>query len=279
MGRFTKISSDAFDALQLDAGVLLNQFDPANPYVTPTDAQIIATTSGGINPVCTPTYSDFGEDVDNVPNNMKEFKHLDGWECTMGFTSIKFNDAGVKLSLGAADVTALSNGVHKIAPRRALNQGDFGDIWWVGDKADGGAAAIKLKNALSTGGFSMQTTKNGKGTIAMTLTGHVSINAQDEMPMEFYDIPPQSGAGTVGVIQNLEHVTSSFTGTSVTEGGSLTAVLTAGDGYELLADNVTVTMGGVDITALAYTSGTTTVAISKVTGAVAITATGTLDED
>lgn len=190
MGRYTKVSSDAFQALQLDAGMLLSSFDPATP-ADPPDSAIIATTSGGINPVCTPTYSDFGEDVDNVPNNLMEFKHLDGWECSMGFTSIRFNAAGVKLALGAADVTTLSNGVSKILPRRDLAQTDFADIWWVGDKADGGAAAIKLKNALSTGGFSMQTTKNAKGTIAMTLTGHVSIAAQDSMPMEFYDIPPE----------------------------------------------------------------------------------------
>ena len=30
MGRFTKVSEDAFDELQLDAGVLLSAFDPAN---------------------------------------------------------------------------------------------------------------------------------------------------------------------------------------------------------------------------------------------------------
>lgn len=197
MGRFTKVSSDAFEALQLDAGVLLTTFDPADPYKDPTDEQIIATTSGGINPTCTATYSDFGEDVDNVPNNMMEFKHLDGWDCGMSFTSIKFNAAGVKLALGAADVTTLENGVKKVLPRRNLKTdlSDFGDIWWVGDKADGGAAAVKLKNALSTGGFSMQTTKNGKGTISMELTGHVSINAQDDMPMEFYEIPPESSSG------------------------------------------------------------------------------------
>lgn len=63
MGRFTQIASDAFDQIQLDAGVLLDSFDPANP-VRPTSEHIIATTTGGINPVCTPTYSDFGEDVD-----------------------------------------------------------------------------------------------------------------------------------------------------------------------------------------------------------------------
>jgi hypothetical protein len=45
---------------------------------------------------------------------------------------------------------------------------------------------------LSTGGLNIQTTKNGKGTNAITLTGHVSIDAQDTMPMEIYDIPKQS---------------------------------------------------------------------------------------
>ena len=62
----------------------------------------------------------------------------------------------------------------------------LGDLWWVGDKADGGIVAVKLKNALSTEGFSLQTTKNGKGQTACTLTGHVSMSAQDTMPMEFY---------------------------------------------------------------------------------------------
>lgn len=198
MGKFTRISDDAFDALQLDAGVLLSEFDPENPYVTPASAQIIATTTGGINPTCVPTYSDFGEDVDNVPNNMMEFKHLDGWECTMGFSTIKFNAENTVWALGAADSSTMSNGVKKIVPRRGLAQTDFKDVWWVGDKANGGAYAVRLMNALSTGGLSIQSTKNGKGTNAVTLTGHVSINAQDVMPMEFYDIPPESTSGRGG---------------------------------------------------------------------------------
>ena len=203
MGRFTRLSSDAFDALQLDAGVLLSAFDPSNPYVDPTDETIIATTSGGINPTCVPTYSDFAEDVDNAPANLMEFKHLDGWDCGMAFTSIKFNAPGVKLALGAADTETLSNGVHKIKPRRDLKLTDFGDLWWVGDKADGGAAAIRLKNALSDGGYSMQTTKNGKGTISMSVKGHVSIHAQDDMPMEFYDIPPACRLTSTTILWNL----------------------------------------------------------------------------
>ena len=194
MGIYTKVSSDAFEALQLDAGVLLSTFDPATPYTAPTDANIIATTTGGINVTCVPTYSDFGEDVDNVPNNMMEFKHLDGWECTMGFSTIKFNAANVAWSLGAATTSTVTtpSGTKKVVPNRDLDQSDFKDIWWVGDKADGGIFAVKLMNALSTGGLNIQSTKNGKGTNAVTLTGHVSIDAQDTMPMEFYDIPKQS---------------------------------------------------------------------------------------
>ena len=192
MGRFAIISNDAFDALQIDAGVILTEFDPANPYVTPTSDKILATTSGGVNPTCVPTYSDFGEDVDNVPVNMMEFKHLDSWEAKMSFTSIKFNADNTKWALGAADTELLENGVTKIAPRKDLSQADFKDLWWVGDKANGGAYAIKLLNALSTGGLSIQSTKNGKGTNTIEVTGHVSINAQNVMPMEIYDIPAEA---------------------------------------------------------------------------------------
>ena len=193
MGVFTLVSEDAFDELQLDAGVLLSTFDITDPYAVPASANIIATTTGGINPTCVPSYEDLAEDVDNVPNNMKEFKKLSGWDCGMGFSSIKFNAENIAWSLGASETTT-GTGYKKIVPRRDLKQTDFNDIWWVGDKANGGAVAIKLINALSTGGLNIQTTKNGKGTNAITLTGHVSIAAQDTMPMEFYDIDPPSGA-------------------------------------------------------------------------------------
>ena len=63
MPRFTKVAQDAFDALQTDAGVILTRFDPANP-VEPQSDDILAVTTGGIQINCTPTYSDYGEDVD-----------------------------------------------------------------------------------------------------------------------------------------------------------------------------------------------------------------------
>lgn len=192
MGIATKIPQNAFEGLQLDAGVLLTSFDPTAPAIA--DSAIVCATTGGISVSCVPTYSDFGEDVDNVPNNMKEFKHLDGWECTMSTTGLGTSPANIKLALGAADIDGTNTS--KIVPRRNLNQTDFSDLWWVGDRADGGLVACKLLNALSTGGFVLQTGKNAKGQVTLELTGHVSINAQDIMPMEFYSLDPEGGTAT-----------------------------------------------------------------------------------
>lgn len=190
MGMFNVIPQSTFDELQTEAGILLNSFNPASPSVV--DANIICATTGGIQVSCTPTYSDYGEDVDNCPNNTKELKHLDGWDCKITTTCLGTSPSLIKMSLGAADISGSDS--TKILPRKNLEQTDFADLWWVGDRADGGLVAVKLINALSTGGFSLQTTKNGKGQISLELTGHVSINAQSVMPMEFYSVEGASGA-------------------------------------------------------------------------------------
>ena len=188
MGKFTVIPQDTFSGLQLDAGVLLKKFTPATP-AAPADEDIICATTGGINATCVPTYSDLGEDGDNCPVNMKELKHLDSWECKLSFTSLGMSANAIKLALGAADIGDTSASKQDtINPRRDLKQTDFTDLWWVGDRADGGCVAIQIKNALSTGGFSLKTTKNGKGQLSVELTGHVSIDAQDTMPMVFYSL-------------------------------------------------------------------------------------------
>lgn len=187
MGKFTVIPENTFPGLQMDAGVVLKTFNPETG-AAPKDEDIICATTGGINATCVPTYSDMGEDIDNCPVNMKELKHLDGWECKISFTSLGMSPELIRMTLGAADINTTSGA---ITPRRNLEQADFTDIWWVGDKANGGYAAIQLKNALSTAGFSLQTTKNGKGQVTVELTGHVSINDQDTMPMVFYSMDPE----------------------------------------------------------------------------------------
>lgn len=180
MGMFTKISSEAFQNFQLNAGMLLNTFNPQSP-AAPADSAIIAATTGGIKPELKPTFIDLGEDVDNCPENMMELKNLQYWTATLGATLLDITPEAIQLALGAADISG-----NKITPRNSLQLTDFKDIWWVGDRTDGGWAAIRLINALSTDGFSLQTTKNGKGQTTITLTGHYTLNNQDQVPMEFY---------------------------------------------------------------------------------------------
>lgn len=183
--KYTKIPETTFKNLQLNAGVLLSAFNPESATVA--NESIIGATTGGVNFTATPTYSDKGEDIDNCPKNMKELKNLDYWDINMSGTYVTVDANAVKALVGAADVSG-----NKITPRNDLKLTDFTDVWWVGDYSDqngetnGGFVAIHMMNALSTGGFAIQSSDNGKGNFAFTYTAHYSMSAQDTVPFEVY---------------------------------------------------------------------------------------------
>ncbi len=190
--RFTRIPADTFQQIQTDAGILLYDFDPARPDEV-KDEDIICPTTGGVTVRCAPTYSDMGEDVDNCPANLLELKKIDGWDCGLAFTSLGTSPKSIRLALGAADIDS-SDPTH-IIPRKSLKVTDAADVWWVGDRADGGFVAAVVRKALSTSGFSLKTSKNGKGNTSVDLTGHVTIETQEQVPMEFYSIDPDKEGG------------------------------------------------------------------------------------
>lgn len=183
--KFTKIPESTFKNLQLNAGVLLTAFDPASP--DPEDTSIIGATTGGVTFVATPTYSDFGEDIDNCPKNMKELKQLDSWEIKMSGNFVTTSSAAAKRLIGAADEAG-----EKITPRNDIKEADFFDLWWVGDYSDenseenGGFVAVHMMNTLSTGGFQIQSTDKGKGQFSFEFTAHYSMAAQTTVPFEVY---------------------------------------------------------------------------------------------
>lgn len=179
--KFTKINQDQFDDIVVEAGLILKNFNPASPTVT--DSDIVCPTTGGITAVCNASFEDFGSDIDNCPENSKELKYITGYDCSLAFTSVKTSETDIKLALGAADI---DSSTHKVTPRSYLKSEDFSDLWWVSDKVGGGFVAVKLKNALSTGGFSLKTSKKGKGNLAITVTGHASVSSPTDVPMEFY---------------------------------------------------------------------------------------------
>ena len=89
-----------------------------------------------------------------------------------------------------------------------------------------------------------------------------------------YDALEELWTTTIRTITyNLSHVSSSNSTASIENGQSYTTTLTASTNYTL--NSVSVTMGGVDITSTAYSSGT--VSIPSVTGNIVITATAVAD--
>lgn len=185
--KFTKIPDTAFDEIQLNAGVLSTTFTPSSGEI----GDILAATSGGISFEATPTYTDFGEDIDNCPKNTKELKKLDSWEVKMSGSFVTVTATSAKMMVGAAD-TAKEGTADKITPRNDVLDTDFADIWLVGDYSskngdtNGGFVAIHMLNALSTGGFKLQTADKNKGTLSFEFTGHYSIEDQSTVPFEIY---------------------------------------------------------------------------------------------
>ena len=186
--KFTRIPETTFQKLQLNAGIMLTDFDPANGTVA--ENALMGATTGGVSFSAVPSFSDFGENIDNVPANVKELKKIDGWEVTMSGSFVTVDVNSAKLLIGAGDIDNGNQG--KIVPRNELKDSDFTDIWWVGDYSDqngdsnGGFVAIHMLNGLNTGGFSVQSTNNGKGEFAFEFTGHYSLEDQSKVPFEVY---------------------------------------------------------------------------------------------
>ena len=165
--KFTQIPSDTFSHLQLNAGLMLRDFDPKTATVD--GSGIIGATSGGVEFKAKPSYTDFGEDIDNCPSNTAEV---------------------VRQLVGAADVDPKD--LTHVVPRNDLTEADFMDVWWVGDYSDkngdknGGFLAVHMENALSTGGFSLKSDNKKKGQMDFELTAHYSMDAPDKVPYEVY---------------------------------------------------------------------------------------------
>ncbi len=190
--QYTKVASDAFETLQINAGIMVDSFTPS----TATIGNILGATTGGFNFAANPTYTDFGEDVDNVPANTFQLKRITAYDPAISGTFLTVTSALAKQLVGGADygttgTPAVEDSTHVI-PRAELTEDDFADVWIVGDYSDkntgtsAGFVAIHLKNALNTAGFQWQTTKDGKGQFSFDFHGHYDIENIEDVPFEIY---------------------------------------------------------------------------------------------
>lgn len=179
---YSRITLEQFNAIQIDSGMWVRSFDINNPAIK--DGDIICATTGGISLSIVPRLVDNGEGVYMMPKHTADMMQVTGWYVGASFTSLKISGKMIRFALGASD--SAEDG---IAPRNELQDDDFADIWWVGDRADGGLVAVHLLNALSDEGINLQTSRNNKGQMAVHLTAHASIDGDMyEPPVEIYSI-------------------------------------------------------------------------------------------
>lgn len=204
--KYTQIPTTAFEEIQLNAGILATSFDPA----TGTVSGLLGATTGGINFKDEIEYKDFGEDIDNCPKNMLELKKLDSHSVSLSGTFVTVTTSSAKMLAAAADID--NDDTTKIVPRNDVLTTDFTEMWWIGDYSDvntgnnAGYIAIKMLNALNTGGFQIQTTDKEKGQFAFEFTGHYSMDAQDTVPYLLY--VKSGSASTQPTIYLNKHVMS-----------------------------------------------------------------------
>ena len=186
--RYNQIPANTFKELVLNAAILATDFTPATGEIGASG--LIGATSGGVNFSASTNYADFGSDIDNCPKNTLELKRVESIEAKCSGTFVSINADLAKRLMAAADTDSLDT--TKLIPRNELKTTDFETIWIIGDYSDknsatnGGYVAIKLLNALSTGGFQIQTTDKEKGKFSFEFTGHYTMQDVNKVPYEIY---------------------------------------------------------------------------------------------
>lgn len=184
--KFTQVKTDAFQNLQMNAGIICDSFTPS----TGTIGNILGATTGGFTFNSNPTYLDFGEDVDNCPPNTWQLKRVSYYDPVISGTFLTISVENAKMLTGGADIP--SNDVTHVVPRGSLESTDFSDVWVIGDYSDkntgqnAGFLAVHLKKVLNTAGIQWTSTKDGKGQFAFEFHGHYDLQNVDDVPFEIY---------------------------------------------------------------------------------------------
>lgn len=184
--KFTQVKTDAFQRLQMNAGIMVDTFNPETGVI----GNILGATTGGFTFASNPTFVDFGEDVDNCPPNTWQLKRIAFYDPAIAGTFLTVDAPMVKKLAPSADID--SQATYKVVPRNQLEQQDFSDVWVIGDYSDvntganAGFMCIHLMKCLNTAGIQWTTTKDGKGQFAFDFHGHYDLTNIDIIPFEIY---------------------------------------------------------------------------------------------
>lgn len=187
MMQYTRYPDDLTKTVQMNAGIITDDFDPA----TGTIGAILGATNSGITFNPNPTYEDFGSDIDNVPPNTWQMKRIVSFDPVASGSFRTVTPALVKMLAGAGSF--LTTDSTHFVPTHVLSAADFSDVWIIGDYSNhnagasyAGFIAVHLKNAFNTTGFQWKSNKDGKGEFSFEYHAHYDLNSPDTPPYEVY---------------------------------------------------------------------------------------------
>ena len=198
---------------------------------------------------------------------------------TKEVTEIKVEVKNIKTNIGEAKAVLYSEqsltDAQKTQARTNIGAASAAEVSKLSDQIDdlpsGGGMSSNAKELLiKILRNGMYTSDQSQNITDLATALETSEGGGSEEP----DTPDEPTLTTYTITSELVNVTSNNSATSVNEGASYTATLTAVDGYTL--DSVSVLMGGTDITATAYADGVITIA--SVTGNVEIVASAVIEK-
>ena len=184
--KYTQVKTDAFQQLQMNAGIMVDTFDPETGVI----GNIMGATTGGFSFASNPTFTDFGEDVDNCPPNTWQLKRISSYDPSISGTFLTVDADLARKLAPSADVD--STQTYKVIPRNQLKKADFSDVWVIGDYSDvntgvnAGFMCVHVMNCLNNAGIQWTTTKDGKGQFAFEYHGHYDLTDIYTIPFEIY---------------------------------------------------------------------------------------------
>lgn len=188
MAKFTKLNPEDFKRMTWDAGIILDDFDPASGELTLSSIKWATTGQNSFS--ATRDLSDMGEDINNCPEGMYQLQKAKPWQAQLTGTAKTVTAEIVAEFLGNADVDSID--MTKIVPRNDITAEDFADKWLVANYSElngeknGGFMAIHLMHAMSTGGFTANFDKDASGQFPYTIKAFYDMDDQSTVPFEVY---------------------------------------------------------------------------------------------
>lgn len=201
-GMTSPIRSEAFDSLQLNAGIFLVDFDHSSitdakalktaiASAVTAGTKILGVTRGGGS--FNVTRDARTPDVDGMRYPFKGADFVDSVDAYLSGTLLEVNPTNFKRLLGSGD-SATSGKKTTVTMRTAIDPDTdyIHSLCWVGDLADGRLVLIELDNAFNTADFSLTFTDKGEGTMPFEFHARqASVLDYDNAPFRvvFFDLP------------------------------------------------------------------------------------------